>query len=81
MLLVGLLDLYGWILFIRVMLSWVNPDPYNPIVRFLRTVTDPVLVPLRRIIPPVGGTLDLSPLVALLLVQLLKRLIIQSIYF
>lgn len=81
MIVLKLLDLYALILLARVILSWVNPDPYNPIVRFLRSATDPVLVPLQRIIPPIGGIIDITPLIALLLIQLIKRLIIQSLYF
>lgn len=68
------LHLYELILLARVLISWVNPDPYNPIVQFLRTVTDPVLVPLRRIIPPIGGTLDLSPMIAILLIELIIQM-------
>ncbi len=78
-LLVRLLDLYGLILFIRILLSWVNPDPYSPVMRFLRRATDPVLLPLRRIIPPIGGMIDISPMIALLLIHLLKRMLISTI--
>ena len=81
MILLKLLDLYSLILFVRIILSWVQPDPYNPIIRFLHAVTDPILIPLRRIIPPIGGMIDLSPLVAFLLIGLLKRLIIHSLYY
>jgi len=78
-LLVRLLDLYGLILFVRILMSWVNPDPYNPIMRFLRSATDPILLPLRRIIPPIGGMIDISPMIALLLIHLLKRMLISTI--
>ncbi len=69
-----LLGIYIWMILIRVLLSWVSPDPYNPIVRGLAQITDPVLVPLRRLIPPLGG-LDLSPIVALLGISALQRLL------
>ena len=69
------LGLYVWLILIRVLLSWVNPDPYNPIVQFLVQATDPVLVPLRRLIPPVAG-LDLSPIAALLGISVLQRLLV-----
>ncbi|MCB1194903.1 YggT family protein [bacterium] len=81
MILVQLLELYSLILFIRIIISWVHPDPYNPIVRFLYGVTDPVLNPLRRLIPPLGGMIDLSPLAAFLIIHLLKMLIIKSLYY
>ncbi|MEO5355209.1 MAG: YggT family protein, partial [Magnetococcus sp. XQGC-1] len=69
------LGIYTWMILIRVLLSWVNPDPYNPIVQFLVRATEPVLEPLRRMIPAVAG-LDLSPIVALLGLSLLQRLIL-----
>ncbi|WP_130470838.1 YggT family protein [Candidatus Magnetaquicoccus inordinatus] len=68
------LGVYTWMILIRVLLSWVNPDPYNPIVQFLMRATDPLLEPLRRLLPPVAG-LDLSPIVALLGLSLLQRLV------
>lgn len=75
----GLLSLYTWVIIIRALLSWVNPDPYNPLVRMLVAVTEPVLRPLRRLLPPhrMGG-LDLSPLVAILLLQLFKNGLLYS---
>lgn len=68
-----LLGIYGWMILIRVLLSWINPDPYNPIVQFLVRATEPVLEPFRRIIPPIGG-MDLSPIVALMAVHFVQRL-------
>ena len=56
---------YMWIVIARAVLSWVNPDPYNPVVRFLHRVTEPVLRPIRRRLPTVGMGLDLSPIVVL----------------
>ncbi|MBF0271311.1 MAG: YggT family protein [Magnetococcales bacterium] len=67
------LEIYSWLILGRVLLSWVNPDPYNPIVQFLLRATEPVLAPLRRVIPPMAG-LDLSPLVALLGVHVIQRI-------
>ncbi len=75
MLMIQLLDLYALVLIIRVILSWVNPNPYNPVVSFLYRITEPVLDPVRRIIPPLGG-LDLSPLVVLAAIWILTRLLI-----
>ncbi|MBF0414488.1 MAG: YggT family protein [Magnetococcales bacterium] len=70
-----ILGIYTWLILIRVLLSWVNPDPYNPIVQFLIQATEPVLRPFRRLIPSVAG-LDLSPVAALLAVQLVQRLLV-----
>ncbi|MBF0195679.1 MAG: YggT family protein [Magnetococcales bacterium] len=69
------LGTYVWLIVIRVLLSWVNPDPYNPIVQLLVRFTDPVLIPLRRVIPSIGG-LDLSPIVALFGIQMVERLLV-----
>ena len=65
--------LYKWIILIRALLSWVNPDPYNPVVRFFVGVTEPVLRPLRRIIPPYRtGGLDFSPVLAFLILYFIE---------
>jgi len=76
---VGLLGVYFWVVLVRALISWVNPDPYNPIVRFLVVVTEPVLRPFRRLLPPqrMGG-LDLSPLLVLLLIQFVRNGLIYS---
>lgn len=76
---VGLLEVYFWVVLVRALLSWVSPDPYNPIVRFLVLVTEPALKPFRKLVPPhkLGG-LDLSPLFVLLLIQFVKNGLIYS---
>ena len=64
---------------IRALLSWIpNLDPSNPLVRLLNQITDPILQPARRLIPPVGG-MDLSPIVVILALQLLQRLLLQVV--
>ncbi|MBF0215306.1 MAG: YggT family protein [Magnetococcales bacterium] len=68
------LEIYSWMILGRVMLSWVNPDPYNPIVQFLIRATEPVLAPFRRLIPAMAG-MDLSPIAALLAVHLTQRVL------
>ena len=60
------LTLYMWIIVIRAVLSWVNPDPYNPVVRLLYQVTEPLLARVRRWIPFRGMGIDLSPIIILL---------------
>jgi YggT family protein len=74
------LTIYMWIIIARAILSWVNPDPYNPIVRFLYNVTEPVLGWLRARVPMVFGGLDLSPLVVLLVIIFLQRFLVSTIF-
>src|SRR4030067_2292527 len=69
------LGAYIWVLIIRALLSWVSPDPYNPIVRGLYTITEPVLSFLRRKFPLMAGSVDFSPPVALLLLWFLQMVI------
>ncbi len=73
------LTIYMWLIIARALLSWVNPDPYNPIVRFLYNVTEPVLAWLRQRLPLVYSGLDLSPFLVLLAIVFLKNFLIASI--
>ena len=76
-----LLYMYWWIVVIAVLLTWVNPDPYNPIVRFLRSATEPVFYQIRRRLPfVVIGGFDLSPIVVLLLVQVIDIVVVDSLF-
>ncbi|MCY4379255.1 MAG: YggT family protein [Candidatus Dadabacteria bacterium] len=75
-----LLSVYIWLIVGRAILSWVNPDPYNPIVKFLYSATEPVLGFARRYIPPIGGSIDLSPIVVLLLIVFIKRAVVNSLF-
>ena len=74
-----LLSIYMWIIIISALMSWVNPDPYNPIVRFLHAVTEPVLRPIRRIIGFRLGVIDISPMVVILAILFVKSFLIQSL--
>jgi YggT family protein len=74
-LLARLVDLYSLLVFVTVILSWVRMDPRSPLVTILRSLTEPVLAPIRRVLPPMGG-LDLSPLVLLIALQILKGLLL-----
>ena len=77
-----LLWAYMWVLIIRALISWVNPDPWNPIVRFLRAATDPFLNVFRRVLPGflVGGSgIDFSPLVALIVIEFVRRFVVGSL--
>lgn len=75
----SLFTIYIWIIIIRALISWVSPDPYNPIVQILYKLTEPVLRPLRRLVPPhkLGG-LDLSPLIAILLLVLIRQTLVYT---
>lgn len=72
-LLASLLKIYGYLIIVRAIISWVNPNPHNPLVRLIRGLTDPVLEPIRRALPDMGG-LDLSPFVAILIIWVLMSL-------
>jgi YggT family protein len=73
------LNIYMWLIIARALLSWVNPDPNNPIVRFLYNITEPVLGYLRRRLPLVFGGLDLSPLVVLATIIFLRIFLVQTL--
>jgi len=73
------LSLYMWIIIGRAVISWVNPDPYNPIVRFLNSVTEPVLYPIRRRIPIHFGGIDFSPILVILAIIFLQTFLVQSL--
>lgn len=76
----GLLTVYFWVVIIAVLLSWVRPDPYNPIVRTLHALTEPVFYRVRKHLPFtfVGG-LDLSPVVVLIAVQLVQIIVVRTL--
>ncbi len=70
-----------WIVIIAALISWVNPDPRNPIVRFLWGVTEPMFRPFRRLVPPSRtGGIDISPLLVLLIIYLLTRFVARLAY-
>jgi YggT family protein len=75
-----LLTVYMWIIIARAVLSWVSPDPSNPIVRFLYRVTEPVLRPVRRALPTYQMGLDLSPMIVLLAIYFLQQFLVPVIY-
>ena len=73
------LELYMWVIIIRALLSWVNPDPYNPIVQFLNSITEPVLYRVRQVIPMSGIGIDFSPIVVILVIIFLQSFLVNSI--
>jgi YggT family protein len=70
--------IYMWVIIARALISWVNPDPWNPIVQFLQRVTEPVLYPIRRRVGFATG-IDLSPMIALLVIIFLQVALVQSL--
>lgn len=72
------INAYIWIIIARALLSWVNPDPYNPIVRFLNRITEPVLRQVRYRLPNLGG-LDLSPMVVILILYFMDWFLVSSL--
>jgi len=72
------LTLYLWIVIISALISWVSPDPYNPIVQFLYRATEPVLRPVRRALPPMGG-IDFSPLVVIFIIYFLQFFLVNTL--
>lgn len=74
------LTAYMWIIIARAVLSWVNPDPFNPAVRFLYRVTEPVLRPVRRWLPAYQIGLDLSPMVVLLAIYFLQQFLVPVLH-
>jgi len=74
-----LLSAYMWIIIIRALISWVSPDPYNPIVQFLRSATDPVLYRVRHWLPVSFGGIDFSPLLVIAALIFLQAFLVQSL--
>ena len=79
-LLLILLQLYSYVLLARALISWIpNIDPYHPVVQFLYSITEPVLEPIRKLVPPLGGMIDISMIIAffglIVLEQLLRSLV------
>ena len=74
------LVMFMWIVIARAILSWVNPDPYNPIVRFIHNITEPVLHQIRKRLPLNFGGIDFSPIIVLLAVIFLQQFVVQSLY-
>jgi YggT family protein len=70
---------YFWVIIARAVISWVSPDPFNPIVRFLYRVTEPVLRPIRRRLPTFQMGLDLSPMIVILAIYFLQSFLVESL--
>ncbi|MFA5351073.1 MAG: YggT family protein [Candidatus Omnitrophota bacterium] len=75
-----LLGILYWLILIRALMSWVNPDPFNPIVQFLEKTTEPILYPIRKILPfnfKLG--IDISPVIAFLVIMFLKSFLVNTL--
>jgi len=73
------LQIYSWIVIARVVISWVNADPYNPIVRAIYSMTEPVLYRIRRAMPVFGGGIDFSPIVVFIGIMFLQSFLVQTL--
>ena len=74
-----LLQIYVWVVIIATLLSWVQPDPYNPVVRALYGMTEPVFDWVRRHLPVYLGGLDFSPIVVIIAVEFVQRVLITAV--
>jgi YggT family protein len=73
------LTLYMWVIIARAVISWVNPDPYNPIVRFLMAVTEPILYQIRKRLPISLGGIDFSPILVILAIIFIQSFLVRSL--
>jgi len=73
------LFLYMWVVIARALISWINPDPYNPIVRFLYNATEPLLARVRRAVPIFAGGLDFAPMIVIIAIYFLQKFLVQSL--
>jgi YggT family protein len=74
------LNFYMWVIIIRALISWVNPDPYNPVVQLLYKVTEPILNPIRRLVPARSIGIDLSPLIVILIIIFLRSFLVATLF-
>jgi YggT family protein len=74
------LDIYTWVIIAAAVISWVTPNPYNPVVRLLRRLTEPVLAPIRQLLPPWKTFgLDFSPMIVILLIQWVVPVLLRAL--
>ena len=74
------LDIYTWVIIAAAVISWVTPNPYNPVVRLLRRLTEPVLAPIRQLLPPWKTFgLDFSPMIVILLIQWVVPIVLRAL--
>jgi YggT family protein len=73
------LGIFWWLLLVRVLVSWVSPSPFNPLVQFLYRTTEPILDPIRRFLPMMG-MIDFSPIIAFILIVFLRSFLVKSLF-
>lgn len=74
------LTIYYWLILIRALISWVNPDPFNPVVQFLYKLTEPILEPIRRLLPlSLRFGIDISPIIVFLAIMFLQSFLVRTI--
>ncbi len=74
------LDIYKWLIIARAVLSWVNPDPYNPIVIFISKITDPLFNKIKKYIPVNFGGIDISPIIAFMIIVFIQIVIVSTLH-
>ena len=76
-----LLTVFYWLILVRALISWVNPDPHSPVVQFLYKTTEPILYPIRRLLPAsLRFGIDISPIIAFLLILFLKSFLVRTLF-
>lgn len=75
-----ILTILNWLIIIRALISWVNPDPFNPLVQFLYKSTEPLLAPFRRMVPLYDFGIDFSPVLALIAIWFLKLFLVRTLF-
>lgn len=78
-LLISIISLYKWVIIISAILSWVQPDPYNPIVQMLHRLTEPAYTLVRKVIPTVFGGMDMAPLILIFALQFME-IFLQNLF-
>ena len=74
-----IITVFYWIIIVRALISWVNPDPFNPIVQFLQRMTEPILSPIRRIFKMQFWTIDISPIIAILCLIFIQNFFVRTL--
>jgi YggT family protein len=76
----AILNIFSWLIFIRALISWVNPDPLNPIVQFLEKATEPILSPIRKILPwRLRFGIDIAPIIAFFAIMFLRQFLVKTL--
>ena len=76
----SLLNIYIYIIIARAVLSWVNPDPFNPIVRFIHNITEPILYRVRDRLPVDLGGIDIAPIIVIFVIVFIDRFVVASLH-